>query len=318
MSRLTALLLALCCLFGGLALAEDAGEAETAADEGAFPPLDEQGFLTEGEFVYENPDEGVWRYASATLKVEIYRRTGTKPKRIWYEAEVWSRDNEIFRMIANKPEKRMKSQNWPYKIARKYGTVLAINSDFAQLRITQKKRVGILLRDGEIISDRTLPAGKGVFPPLDTLAIFPDGDMKVYDSDEMTAEEYQEMGAIDVLAFGPYMIRDGVLNEKALKKYGTGSAPRTSIGMIAPGHYVCMMVEGRHDKSSGSSIRFMAERLLEMGCTLAFNLDGGQTSTIVFMGTQICKIGKTTGKNASARKTAEILGIGTSALVPSE
>ena len=130
MRKLTALLLALCCLLGGAAFAEEAVTAEEAGD-GAFPPLDEQGFLPECEFVYENPDDGVWRYASATLKVEIYRRTGTKPKRVWYEAEVWARDNEIFRMIANKPEKRMKSQNWPYKIARKYGTVLAINSDFA-------------------------------------------------------------------------------------------------------------------------------------------------------------------------------------------
>lgn len=288
--------------------------AEESAEDGAFPPLNEAGFLDEGEFLFEDEEAGVWRYAGQTLRVEIIRRTQEKPKQIWYEAEVWSRDGDVFHMIANNPEKRMKSQEYPYKIARKNRTVLAINSDFAQLRITQKKRVGILLRDGEILSDRTLAKNKGTFPNLDTLALFPDGDMQVFYSDEKTAEEYVEMGALDVLAFGPLLIRDGELNEAGLKKYGTSSAQRTAIGMVEKGHYFAMMLEGRHTNSRGAGISFLAERLLEKGCTAAFNLDGGQTSTIVFMGRQLCQIGKTK-QNASSRKTAEILGIGTSDLV---
>lgn len=288
--------------------------AEESAEDGAFPPLNEAGFLDEGEFLFEDEEAGVWRYAGQTLRVEIIRRTQEKPRQIWYEAEVWSRDGDVFRMIANNPEKRMKSQEYPYKIARKNRTVLAINSDFAQLRITQKKRVGILLRDGEILSDRTLAKNKGTFPNLDTLALFPDGDMQVFYSDEKTAEEYVEMGALDVLAFGPLLIRDGALNEAGLKKYGTSSAQRTAIGMVEKGHYFAMMLEGRHTNSRGAGISFLAERLLEKGCTVAFNLDGGQTSTIVFMGHQLCQIGKTK-RNASSRKTAEILGIGTSDLV---
>lgn len=286
-----------------------------AAAEGEFPELNEAGFNDGEEFVYENPDEGVWRYASDTLKVEIYRRTQDSPKQIWYEAEVWSRDGEIFRMIPNDPDNRMKSQEWPYKIARKNKTVLAINSDYAQLRIAQKKRVGILIRDGEILSERTLAKNKGTFPNLDTLAILPDGDMQVFWSDEKTPEEYLDMGATDVLAFGPWLIRDGELNEAGLKKYGTSKAPRTAIGMVEPGHYFAMMLEGRHSGSKGAGVSFLAEKLLEKGCTVGFNLDGGQTSTIVFMGVQLCKIGQTSGVNASARKTAEILGIGTSDLV---
>ncbi len=309
LKRLLALLMA--ALMIGLmapALAEESDE------DGAFPPLNEAGFLDEGEFLFEDEEAGVWRYAGQTLRVEIIRRTQEKPKQIWYEAEVWSRDGDIFRMIANNPEKRMKSQEYPYKIARKNRTVLAINSDFAQLRITQKKRVGILLRDGEILSERTLAKNKGTFPNLDTLALFPDGDMQVFYSDEKTAEEYVEMGALDVLAFGPLLIRDGELNEAGLKKYGTSSAQRTAIGMVEKGHYFAMMLEGRHANSRGAGVSFLAEKLLEKGCTVAFNLDGGQTSTIVFMGHQLCQIGKTK-RNASSRKTAEILGIGTSDLV---
>ena len=286
-----------------------------AVAEGEFPELNAEGFLDEGEFVYENEEEGVWRYVSSTLKVEIIRCEQTeKPKQRWYEAEIWSREGDVFSMIANNPEKRMKSQEYPYKIARKNRTVFAINSDFAQLRMTQKKRMGIIIRDGGILSERTVAKNKGTFPNLDTLALFPDGDMQVFWSDEKKPEEYLEMGATDVLAFGPWLIRDGELNEKGLKKYGTSAAQRTAIGMVEKGHYFAMMLEGRLNDAKGAGVSFLAEKLLEKGCQVAFNLDGGQTSTMVFMGRQICDI-STKKTNVSSRKTAEILGIGTSELV---
>ena len=58
--------------------------------EGEFPEMNEAGFMAEGEFLYENTKEGVWRYASPTLKVEIFRYEQKSPKRVWFEAEVWA------------------------------------------------------------------------------------------------------------------------------------------------------------------------------------------------------------------------------------
>ena len=272
-----ALLLALLLLWG-------AGCA--AAEEGEFPALNDAGFLDSGEFVFEDEENGVWRYASATLRVEIYRREQAKPARVWYEAEVFCAEGSTGpRMIANDPEhwKVAANMEYPYKIARKTGTVLALSNDFAPLRIQQKKgRPGIIIRDGKVWSDRTKKQGVKDFPNLDCLAIWPDGDMKVYYSDEMTAEEYLEAGAIDVLSFGPILIRDGELNEKGLSKYGTSHAPRTAVGMVEKGHYWFMMLEGRIKRSKGDGISFLAEKLQEKGCTLVFNLDGGETACIVF------------------------------------
>ena len=79
----------------------------------------------------------------------------------------------------------------------------------------------------------------GTFPNLDNLALYADGNMEVYYSDEKTAQEYQEMGAVDVLAFGPVLVRDGQLNTEALEKYGTSHAPRTAIGMVEKGALLC-------------------------------------------------------------------------------
>ena len=302
-----------------LALVLISGTAIAAAENGAFPALNDAGFLDSGEFVWEDEENGVWRYASPTLRVEIYRREQKKPARVWYEAEVFCAEGSTGpRMIANDPEnwKTAANMDYPYKITRKNGTVIAVSSDFAQLRLQQKKsRPGIIIRDGKVWSDRTKKQGIKDFPNLDCLAIWPDGDMKVYYSDELTAEEYLEAGAVDVLAFGPVLIRDGKLNEKALAQYGTSHAQRTAVGMVEKGHYWFMMLEGRIKRSKGDGIGFLAEKLMDKGCTLGFNLDGGETSCIVFMGHQLNKL-KDGKKHVSSRRTSDILGVGTSDLLP--
>ncbi len=139
--------------------------------------------------------------------------------------------------------------------------------------------------------------------------------MQVFDSDEKTAEEYLAEGAVDVLSFGPWLIRDGMLNEDALKKYGRSSAQRVAVGMVEKGHYFFMMLEGRIDRSRGAGIRFLAEKLLERHCVTGFNLDGGQTACMVFMGHQLCKMDNKK-RNLSSRRAADILGIGHSDQLP--
>ena len=293
--------------------------AEDEREEGAFPELNEDGFLDSGEYVFEDEENGVWRYASDKLRIEIYRMEQKQPARVWYEAEIFCAPGSGGpRMVACNAEDWMKSKDYPYKIARRTGTVLAISNDYAQLRLQKKNnRPGIIIRDGTVYGSRTRPKNSGGFPNLDCLAIWPDGDMKVFYSDEKTADEYLADGAVDVLAFGPILIRDGELNEAALKKYGTSRAERVAVGMVEKGHYYFMMLEGRIKRSKGDAIRFLAERLLEKGCTLGFNLDGGQTASIVFMGHQLCRI-KDGNRNVSSRMTSDILGIGHSDLLPLE
>ena len=297
-------------------------ENESAEENapGAWPALDGEGYLPEGEFVYEGAEEGLWRYASPTLKIEIRRLTRTEPvKLIWYEAEVWSR-KEIFHFITNEPGKHFSSAAWPPAVAGKNGAVLAFNGDYASYRWNnihypkQRHKVGILLRDGEIKSSWTKKSGGTSFPNLDTLAIYPDGLLEVHDSQELTAEEYLEKGAVDVLSFGPWMIRDGEIRNN-LSKFAHTRAPRTCLGMIEPGHYIVLMAEGRRKASLGATLDELAEMLREKGCTAAFNMDGGETSCILFMGKQLCVVGGSHSNRGYARKEPEFLAIGTSALV---
>ena len=124
-----ALLMALLFLWGGMCAAE--------TDNGEFPALNDAGFLDSGEFVWEDGENGVWRYASDTLRIEIHRREQAKPARVWYEAEVFCAEGSAGpRMVANDPEnwKKASSMDYPHKIARKNGTVLAIDRELIILQ----------------------------------------------------------------------------------------------------------------------------------------------------------------------------------------
>ena len=287
-------------------------DAEPDARGDGFPYLNEEGFLEEGEYVEANEEEGVWRYCSDVLRIEILRQESEDPNQTWYEAEIWCAEGSAGpRVVMADAEKWPRATEYPYKLTRKRGTVLAVSGDFSHLRAQQKARTGIVIRDGKVLSDRTWKAGSSHFPNLDCLAIWPDGEMQVFDSDERTAEEYLADGAVDVLAFGPWLIRDGKLNEEGIRKYGKSSAQRVAVGMVEKGHYFFMMLEGRIKRSRGAGIGFLAERLMEKECTVGFNLDGGQTASIVFMGHQLCKMDNK-NRNLSSRRAGDVLGVGES------
>ena len=68
------------------------------------------------EFVFEDEENGIWRYASDTLWIEIHRQVQAKPKRVWYEAEVRCAEGSTGpRMIANDPEHWKTATEYPYK-----------------------------------------------------------------------------------------------------------------------------------------------------------------------------------------------------------
>lgn len=319
--RWLALLLAAVTLFTCAAAEEPEAPQE---EPGAWPELNAEGFLDEGEFVYEGPENDLWRYCSQTLKIEIRRKSETDPaKLVWFEAEVWSR-KEIFGFVTWLPGNHFTKGNYPYRVCGKNGAVLAINGDYASNRWRYRndkknqKNVGILLRDGEIFCTHTKDSGNTSFPNLDTLSTYADGTLEVHDSKELTAEEYQAKGAIDVLAFGPWLIRDGEVNPN-LPKFRVWCEPRTAIGMIEPGHYIAFVAEGRHKRSTGITLHYMTEKLQALGCKTAFNMDGGRTSCIVFMGKQLNTIGDYNNpdenKNRKGRAEPEFFAIGTSTLV---
>lgn len=80
------------------------------------------------------------------------------------------------------------------------------------------------------------------------------------------------------------------------------------MGMIAPGHYLVLTVNGRSGTSKGAYLTWLAERMLSRGVTEALNLDGGGTTSLIFMGEQVNVGG---AGSSSIRKVTSIIGFGT-------
>ena len=277
-----------------------------------FPPLDEQGFLPEGEFVLAQEEEGLWLYADDTLRVEIVRRFDADLPLTWFEADIWTAPGELLRLTPASGSWDRLAYDTPDGIARTARAVFAISADYFQYRINRELRIGIVLRDGNIVSAKTLPRDTTRFPNLDTMAILPDGSLRVFYNDEHTAEEYLAMGAKDVLCFGPWLVRDGEINPNFGERVSSPQ-PRLALGMVEPGHYVCIMAEGRMSRTSvGTFLPTMAKLLRDKGCVEALNLDGGQTAVISFMGTRINRIGSYNDGKTTPRSAMEMLVVGTS------
>ena len=290
MKRLTALALLLACLMPALGLAQETVEAD----------------FESGRWLYEDAAQGV--------RIEITRHEDTENRVLWYEADLVCGEDSPLRFLTANEDAPGRGFWYPERLAREKRAVFAINDDQFGHRVYNHDTVGVIVRGGEVLSERTRKSGSRGWPPLDTAAFFPDGSMRVFESAEHTGEEYVQMGAETVLAYGPWLVRGGEINPALETSYRT-KEPRTAIGMIEPYHYVAVFVEGRIKRSGGVPVQWLAERMAGLGAVEAINLDGGKTSCLLFMGTKI-SLSNPDGRVRDGRSVSGLIGLGESDLVP--
>ena len=283
-----------------------------------MPALNAKGFLDEGEYIYSSEDEGLWIYVSQTSKVIIQRKYDATQPLTWFEADLYGDldAGEMLRTVQNDPEKMGKVRVDATETAKKHNVVFAMNTDYYTYRVAvnNNRHTGIVIRDGRILYDDPYTEKQvtnSMLPNLDMLAFMPDGSLKVYHSWEKTAQEFIDEGVQTVYSFGPYLLLDGKVSERAYAN-NENKNPRCAIGMVEPGHYVAIMCEGRLKRSAGVTISYLAKMMRAKGCQVAFNMDGGQTAVMVFMGKQLNQIGAYDGGKTNSRPTSEVLGFGTS------
>lgn len=283
-----------------------------------MPALNAKGFLDEGEYLYSSEDEGLWIYISQTSKVIIQRKYDATQPLTWFEVDLYGDldAGEMLRTVQNDPEKMGKVRVDATETAKKHNVVFAMNTDYYTYRVAvnNNRHTGVVIRDGRILYDDPYTEKQvtnSMFPNLDMLAFMPDGSLKVYHSWEKTAQEFIDEGVQTVYSFGPYLLLDGKVSERAYAN-NENKNPRCAIGMVEPGHYVAIMCEGRLKRSAGVTISYLAKMMRAKGCQVAFNMDGGQTAVMVFMGKQLNQIGAYDGGKTNSRPTSEVLGFGTS------
>jgi len=185
-------------------------------------------------------------------------------------------------------------------IAAANDAIFAINGDYYGFRDT-----GIVIRNGVVYRDDGAREG---------LAFYQDGHVEVYDETATTAEQLLADGVWNTLSFGPALVADGAVVDgidevEVDTNFGNhsiqGEQPRTAVGVIDDNHLIFVVVDGRDEGySRGVTMIELADIMVSLGATTAYNLDGGGSSTMYFDGEVVNR-----PSNGGERGTSDILYI---------
>ena len=250
---------------GGSAL--DSGDAETAAAETAEDvPISEKfsDKYTDTVVVTDNS------YTSPDISVTVTEETANNGRTTYYLADIYVRDITCFQSALARNTYGSGYRDSISDMAALNNALLAINGDYYG-----NTNEGVVIRNGVIYrANRT---------DCDVCVLYYDGTMRVLPGSSFTVEDAVRDGAWQAWTFGPALLdTDGsVLTRFSSTSRIIAANPRTAIGYYEPGHYCMIVVDGRGE-SAGISLPDLSQLFHDLGCTAAYNLDGGNSSVMVW------------------------------------
>lgn len=261
-------------------------------------------YFTSQEKVTINPDKTEWTYESPELYIDIRKYDKNNLELHYFVADIRTKGNEIFKSGFSDEAHPGKNALLPYLVAKKLKSVFLLNGDYFE---DPRNPSGVVIRHGVMYRDEK---------NADTLAIMPDGNLKIYSGGEINAEGLLKLGVRDTFSFGPELIKDGVINPNLSKARLERENPRTGVGMVDKGHYIAIVVEGRNPEDNrGITLPDYAKMFADLGCTAAYNLDGGASTAMVFMG-ETLNVPTDILTSKTWRRVPDVITIGTSDSVP--
>jgi len=169
-------------------------------------------------------------------------------------------------------------------LAQRNNAVLALTGDS-----------GHHFKAGWVVGNGQLWRGRGN-NMRDLCVLYTDGTMQIHYAapDHELIRRQTEQGLIwQTWMFGPALLDE---NGKAFEDFSSSNVepknPRAVIGYYEPGHYCLVQVDGRGTFSTmepgvdneGMTLLELAQFMESLGCTAAYNLDGGQSAAMWFGG----------------------------------
>lgn len=190
----------------------------------------------------------------------------------YHVADIYVASLENFVTHTADGEMRYFGSQDPMEMDAAANAILSLSGDF----LTYQKS-GFLMRNGEIYTSTD---------NLDNICVlYSDGVMEAYEAKTYDIDEIIARGAVQVWSFGPVLLDE---NGAAKDYYNVSSAvnytnPRSAIGYYEPGHYVFVLVDGRQEGySRGMKLPELAQVFADLGCTMAYNLDGGGSAVMIY------------------------------------
>jgi len=206
-------------------------------------------------------------YKSANINVHIDKVQ--KNDVTYYIADIYIADLKYFKTAFAKKPDVMGYREFTDVVAKENDAIIAINGDHCV------DNGGPVVRNGKLYRDEKL---------ADALVMNYDGSMQTFTADLFDMKIIKQKGAYQAWTFGPMLLADG----QPMTQFNstiTETNPRTAVGYFEPGHYCFVVVDGRQPGySNGYTMQELSQLFYNLGCTVAFNLDGGRSTEMVFMG----------------------------------
>lgn len=289
----------LACLLVMLLCLSATAQASFSFPDDVFLPEGEAPVVTENSYQSDNISISI---TSTRLKISEKYSTDV------YVADIYVRDLACYQryFVGTFNPKNSKKRMHVGAMAEQAGAILAITGDSAD-----QFSVGWVMGNGEIV--RHTSNSK-----RDIGLLLADGQMRTIlaqDIDyEWLAAEAEAGNIWQLFCFGPALLDE---NGHALTKFNSdvGPAnPRSVLGYYEPGHYCFVQVDGRKSaskletkkKNQGLTLIQLAQLMEELGCSAAYNLDGGDSSLLWFNGNIVSS---PSNKNQKGRLIGDIVMI---------
>jgi exopolysaccharide biosynthesis protein len=190
----------------------------------------------------------------------------------YFVADIYVADLKYFRTAL--PQNKWGTREATDVVGKENKAVIAINGDHCV------DNPGPVVRNGKLYRAEKY---------ADALVLNYDGTMQTFTADQLDIDKIKAGTYPQVWTFGPMLLKDGQPTTQFNSNLGTAN-PRTAVGYYEPGHYCFVVVDGRQPGySDGYTFEQLSQLFYSLGCKVAFNLDGGQSSEMAFQGSIINK-----------------------------
>ncbi|WP_099469520.1 phosphodiester glycosidase family protein [Konateibacter massiliensis] len=214
-------------------------------------------------------------YSSPNLSITLEERAVTinGSEVNYYIADIYVADITSFQTALAQDTYGTGYKDTIENMAEENNAILATNGDYYSY-----SKQGIVIRNGVVYRSTVTDA--------DICVLYYDGTMKIFSGSNFDVEQAVADGAYQAWTFGPSLLAEdgGALSEFDVSRRLQSKNPRTAIGYYEPGHYCLVTVDGREEDSAGMTLADMSELFEELGCNVAYNLDGGKSSVMTYEG----------------------------------
>lgn len=224
--------------------------------------------FTSGEVVR---DENGYRSGNVCVEMSKHTMTVQGQPVCYYVADIYIKDITSLRCaISDSPDR----DEWVTELAGKNNAIVAASGDFFVF-----KRSGLAIRNGQVYREELNRS-------QDVCVVYSDGTMATYFAGSVDLDSIYAKNPYHAFSFGPKLLNNG----EPMTEFNTSVAtwnPRCAIGYYEPGHYCLVVVDGRQrGYSLGLEMTELSKLMKQLGCTEAYNLDGGMTAMMAY-GTEL-------------------------------